>query len=72
MMSEDKYIVRAAEIESMAGLNKTHFLNDNAVRVNKSLGDLTGLSGIGVHIIEVEPGHDTTGSTYTTMKTNAC
>jgi len=59
-MSEDKYIVRAAEIESMAGLNKTHFLNDNAVRVNKSLGDLTGLSGIGVHIIEVEPGHDTT------------
>ncbi|MEZ5825801.1 MAG: cupin domain-containing protein [Geminicoccaceae bacterium] len=44
----------------MEGLRKAHFLNGDAVRVNKSLGDLTGLSGIGFHIIEVEPGHVTT------------
>ncbi|SMX44788.1 cupin domain-containing protein [Actibacterium lipolyticum] len=56
----DKYILTHEEIEQAEGLNKTHFLNPNAVRVNKSLGDLTGLTGIGVHIIEVAPGHETT------------
>jgi len=59
-MSNEKYLVRADEIESMQGLRKAHFLNNNAVRINKSLGDLTGLTGLGIHIIEVEPGCDTT------------
>ena len=56
----DKYIVSKNEIESMQGLEKVHFLNPKAKRNNKSLGDLTGLSGIGFHIIEVQPGDETT------------
>jgi len=59
-MADDKYLISAAEIEEMDGLSKTHFLNPNARRINKSLGDLTGLTGLGFHIIEVEPGHETT------------
>ncbi len=59
-MSEDTYLVTAGEIAAMAGLAKMHFLNANARRVNKSLGDLTGLTGLGFHIIEVEPGCETT------------
>lgn len=59
-MSEDRYLVRAEEIAAMEGLQKTHFLNPNAKRVNKSLGDLTGLTGLGFHIIEVAPGCETT------------
>lgn len=59
-MNTYKYVVTADEIKAMQGREKTHFLNDNAVRINKSLGDLTGLTGIGVNIIEVEPGRDTT------------
>lgn len=55
-----KYVVTAEEIEAMEGLKKTHFLNSNAKRINKSLGDLTGLSGLGFHIIEVQPGCETT------------
>ena len=54
------YLIRKAEIEAMEGLAKTHFLNPNARRVNKSLGDATGLSGLGVHLIEVAPGHEST------------
>jgi len=50
------YIVKKSEINSMEGLDKTHFLNKSARRINKSLGDLTGLTGIGFHIIEVPPG----------------
>lgn len=59
-MSEDRYLVRAEEIAAMEGLDKAHFLNPGARRVNKSLGDLTGLTGIGFHIIEVAPGDETT------------
>ncbi len=59
-MSDDIYLVPAAEIAAMEGLAKTHFLNPDAQRINKSLGDLAGLTGIGVHLIEVAPGHTTT------------
>lgn len=55
-----QYVLRKAEIDSMQGLDKTHFLNKEAVRLNKSLGDETGLTGIGFHLIEVPPGKRTT------------
>lgn len=48
------------EIAAYEGVAKTHFLNDNARRTNKSLGDLTGLTGFGFHIVEVEPGREST------------
>lgn len=56
----DRYLITKEEIEAFEGLEKTHFLNPNAKRVNKSLGDLTGLTGIGFHIIEIQPGHAST------------
>ena len=56
----DQYIITREEIAAYEGVAKTHFLNENAQRINKSLGDLTGLTGIGFHIIEVAPGHDST------------
>ena len=40
----------------MDGLAKTHFLNARARRSNKSVGDATGLTGIGVHLVEIAPG----------------
>lgn len=56
----DTYLVKASDIAAMEGLSKVHFLNDNARRVNKSLGDLTGLTGFGFHLIEVPPGAEST------------
>ncbi len=56
----DRYVIKACDIAELPGVAKTHFLNDNATRNNKSLGDLTGLTGIGFHIIEVLPGHEST------------
>lgn len=55
-----KYIITKQEIEEYNGIEKTHFLNQKAQRVNKSLGDLTGLSNIGFHIIEIQPGYEST------------
>ncbi|WP_419903374.1 cupin domain-containing protein [Kiloniella sp.] len=56
----DKYLLTKTEIDAMEGTDKVHFLNPNAQRSNKSLGDLTGLRGFGFHIIEVEPGREST------------
>ncbi|MFK7957146.1 MAG: cupin domain-containing protein [Lysobacterales bacterium] len=56
----DKYRVSAAEIQAFEGISKTHFLNSGAKRVNKSLGDLTGLTQIGFHVVEVQPGDEST------------
>lgn len=56
----EKYILTKEEIEQYEGVEKTHFLNENARRINKSLGDLTGLSGFGFHIIEIQPGYEST------------
>lgn len=60
----ETYIIKKSEIEAMEGLQKTHFLNKNAQRVNKSLGDLTGLTGLGFHIIEVPPGKNSPSSGF--------
>jgi uncharacterized cupin superfamily protein len=56
----DTYLLTAKAIGDMPGLAKTHFLNPNAKRINKSLGDATGLTGLGIHLIEVAPGAETT------------
>lgn len=56
----DRYVITKREIDAMPGLEKTHFLNPKAKRNNKSLGDLTGLTGLGFHIITLEPGCDST------------
>ena len=56
----DKYIIKRSEIESMPGQTKPHYLNNDAVRNTKSLGDLTGITGFGFHIVEVPAGKDST------------
>ena len=59
-MSDTTYLLRRSDIAALDGTPKTHFLNGNAKRINTSLGDLTGLTGFGFHLIEVAPGHETT------------
>ena len=54
------YLLTSHQIQQMPSKAKIHFLNPNAVRANKSLGDATGLTGLGIHLIEVEPGRETT------------
>lgn len=50
----------AKDIEKLDGKFKTHFLNPQAIRVDKSLGDAVGLKNLGVHIITVAPGNYST------------
>ncbi len=59
-MSDEPYVLSAVDIMSMPGKMKTHFLNDGARRLEKSLGAATGLSEIDFSIIEVAPGDEST------------
>ncbi len=54
------WLLTAQHIDEMPGQIKTHFLNPNAVRLNKSLGDAVGLKHLGVHRVELEPGREAT------------
>ncbi|HSD40741.1 MAG TPA: cupin domain-containing protein [Burkholderiales bacterium] len=50
----------AEAIAALEGVRKVHYLNADAQRINKSLGDAAGLKNIGVHLISVPPGHPST------------
>ena len=44
------------KIAALEGERRVHFVNPNAVRINKSLGDLAGLKNLGIHMMTVAPG----------------
>lgn len=58
--SPREHVLKAADSAAVEGTPKVHFPNPNARRINKSLGDRTGLRGLGFHLIEVPPGCEST------------
>jgi len=50
----------AEAIAAMEAVKRVHFLNEGAIRSNKSIGDAAGLKNIGVHLITLQPGHCST------------
>jgi len=59
-MDTRKYLLSAEDIEKLTPKQLTHFLNPKGIRLNKSLGDAVGMKNMGVHMIYVEPNHDST------------
>lgn len=59
-MTTPRELLTATAINTMQGQVKAHALNPNAVRTSKSLGDAVGLTQLGVHMVTVMPGRDTT------------
>lgn len=55
-----KALLTASTIAGLSEVEHVHQFNANAVRLTRSLGDLVGLKSIGVHLVRVEPGRDTT------------
>jgi uncharacterized cupin superfamily protein len=53
-------LITAAAIAQMPEQIFVHPLNPKAVRHTKSLGDQVGFHHIGVHLVRVAPGHDST------------
>ena len=49
-----------ARISSLKEHSHVHQHNKNAVRQVKSIGDLAGLTDMGLHMVRIEPGRETT------------
>ncbi|WP_299403262.1 cupin domain-containing protein [Acaryochloris sp. IP29b_bin.148] len=59
-----RHLVQAFAIQESPEQRFQHPLNSNAVRHTKSIGDWVGLERLGVHLVRVEPGRDTTQFHY--------
>lgn len=60
MGKRDTYLLSASAIDAMAEKEKSHFLNPNACRQERSLGSETGLTEIDFALVVVEPGMEST------------
>ena len=59
-MSHPREFLTAADIVAMEPERSVHPLNENAVRLKRSLGDATGLTQLGFHLMTLLPGHEST------------
>lgn len=53
-------LIRRSAIDSMEPQKFVHPLNAQAIRWTRSLGDACGLTSLGVHLVRVKPGDETT------------
>jgi len=59
-----KALLRAADIDAIEPFERQHQFNDNAVRSTRTLGTLVGLERIGVHLVRLAPGRESTQFHY--------
>ena len=62
--TKSPHLVRADDIAQMPTKVVQHQFNDNAIRHTKSLTPQTGMERIGVHMVRLEPGRDSTTHHY--------
>ncbi len=53
-------LLAAEDIRNMKERVHRHQFNDNAIRHTRSLGDALGLERLGIHLVRLEPDHDST------------
>ena len=56
----DEALLKANDIAALKETRHVHQFNENAVRFTRSIGDLLGLSQIGVHLVRLESGNEST------------
>ena len=57
-------LLTAAAIDAIVPTRRVHQFNNNAVRLTRTLGELVGMQRIGVHIVHLEPGRESTQFHY--------
>ena len=56
-MADTPCLLRSSDIQALSEERRPHALDPSVVRHTRSLGDATGLSTIGVHLVRLEPGN---------------
>lgn len=60
LKSRKPALLTAAAVKRMPEQRFVHFLNPGAIRYTRSLGDACGLTSIGVHLVRLKQGDDST------------
>lgn len=64
MTERSRHLITAADMAGLEEFERRHQFNDNAVRLTRTLGVPTGLERIGVHLVRLPPGRDSTQHHY--------
>jgi uncharacterized cupin superfamily protein len=64
MTDESRHLITAADLAAMDERVHVHQFNPNAVRLTRTLGERVGLNRIGVHLIRLQRGRDSTQHHY--------
>ena len=59
-----KHLLSRAAIEAIPETETQHQFNASAIRHSRSLASQTGLQRIGLHLVRIQPGHDSTTHHY--------
>ncbi|MFU8816512.1 MAG: cupin domain-containing protein [Pseudomonadales bacterium] len=59
-----RHLITAAQATALEERRHVHQFNANAVRLTRTLSDSVGLERIGIHLIRLEPGRDSTQHHY--------
>ena len=57
-------LLRAADIDTLEAVPRRHQFNDNAIRLTRTLGERVGMQRIGVHIVRLQSGCESTQFHY--------
>lgn len=55
-----EHLLRARDIAATPESRTQHQFNDNAVRLGRTLSEHTGMQRIGIHLVRIEPGREST------------
>jgi uncharacterized cupin superfamily protein len=64
MNEPEQFLLSLDDIEALPEVEHQHQFNPDAVRHTKTLGTLTGLSRIAIHLVRLTTGHDSTQFHY--------
>lgn len=60
MAEQPQTLLDATTIQAMSERRNQHMFNPNGVRMTRSLSDACGMKQLGVHLVRVEPGREST------------
>ena len=59
-----KHLLSATEIENLTEIRHVHQFNDQAVRLTRSIGEVLDLERLGIHLVRVSSGYESTQFHY--------
>ena len=59
-----KHLIKRADIEALPETETQHQFNYNAIRHARNLAQTTGMQRIGIHLVRIAPGRDSTTHHY--------